>query len=716
MSFHGRIRTIYVKELIDILRDRRTLIAMILVPIVLYPLLMLGSVQALSYQKESLEDEGFRIGVVGEMQKNRVISLIQHGAVAWQQTRARFHPESEEAKRLPSTPLVERVEVVPPFDTREELEQAISDRTIQIGVVLANERLVPPPSAQNEIEILADVTEIRSDFAQRQFSEMIGRFRDRIVENRKRQLNLADLFDRPFSVAVTDLSAPSSVLGQILPLILVLMTITGAIYPAIDLTAGERERGTLESLMVSPVSIFDLIVGKFLVVTTVAIMGATLNLASVSATVYFGGFDQVISSSGESIPYATMLFILLCLIPFAVLMSAIMLAVCSYARTFKEAQNYVTPVIMAVLIPGGIAAMPTTRMEGVMLVMPVSNMVLLARDLLLGAVVPWWNVLTVLLSTTLYAGAAVAVAASIFGTESVVFADAGSWKTMFSRTLRKPSATPSIAMGLTVVALLFPTWFFVQSALSPGPGEDATRLLQASGWLMPLLFVLLPIGLLKYAKVDIASTLALRMPSGRYLLAGVLLGVSAWVPAHELTVLQERVFGVPQIVVDSASAMAATLAVLPAISVFLVIAIIPAVTEELLFRGFLLSSIRGSAGKWTTIIVSAAIFGVFHFFLFKFAVTATLGVVLAYICWQSRSIVPAMVMHLLHNGIGAMSVVNADWPTWIGLSDEDWVHFPTPVLIIGGVVFVLGLAIASRGPTRHTGQTPRLVIDQRGVS
>ena len=117
------------------------------------------------------------------------------------------------------------------------------------------------------------------------------------------------------------------------------MTITGAIYPAIDLTAGERERGTLESLMSTPVNVLDLVVGKFLVVTTVAIMGATLNLASVTATVYFGGFDRVIATTGGALPIGTMVLILLCLIPFAVLMSAIMIAVCSFARTFKEAQN-----------------------------------------------------------------------------------------------------------------------------------------------------------------------------------------------------------------------------------------------------------------------------------------------------------------------------------------------------------------------------------------
>ncbi|MFQ5591307.1 MAG: ABC transporter permease subunit/CPBP intramembrane protease [Phycisphaerae bacterium] len=715
MSSYRRIRTIYAKELIDILRDRRTLVAMIVIPLVLYPLLVLGSIQVLSYQTDSLEVEGFVIGVVGEVQQERVLLLIRYGATALAHLRSTLDPESEELHNLPETPLAERVEVVQ-VGSREELVGRINDRTIQIGVIVTGNRPVPTPDAHNDVEILADEKELRSDFAQRQFKQMMQRVTEHIVENRKRQQGLASEFDKPFRLTLTDLSAPSSILGQILPLILILMTITGAIYPAIDLTAGERERGTLESLMVSPVPVFDLIVGKFLVVTTVAIMGATLNLASFCATVYAGGFDKVIASGGGTVSLATMAFVLVCLIPFAILMSAIMIAVCSYARTFKEAQNYVTPVILAVFIPGGIAALPTARLEGIMLVIPVGTMVLLTRELLIGASLPGWHVLTVLLSTSLYAVAAVAAAAGVFGKESVAFADAASWRTVFSRSARKPSARPSIALGLTLVALLFPTWFFIQSALSPGPEESAADLLYASGWLMPLLFAVLPVAVLRYAKIDIAGSLALRMPPARFMLAAALVGVSAWVPAHELDVLQGWVFGVPDVAMQSAEAMAQALIALPPSSVFVLVALVPTVCEEILFRGFLLWSLNGPARKWTAIIASAAIFGVFHFYLFRFVVTAALGVVLAYICWQSRSVVPAMVTHFLHNSIGVISVIDPAWPAWIGANDQAWGHLPTPVLIIGSLLFVLGLAIASRAPSSHLGRTLQPVVGSRSTS
>jgi ABC-2 type transport system permease protein/sodium transport system permease protein len=251
-------------------------------------------------------------------------------------------------------------------------------------------------------------------------------------------------------------------------------------------------------------------------------------------------------------------------------------------------------------------------------------------------------------------------------------------------------------MGLLVVALLFPTWFFVQSMFSPAQGEDASELLLASGLWMPILFVIVPVAILAYWKVDVQRTLALKMPSTRHVAAAVLVGLSAWIPAHELNVLQHRLLGVPQAVLDSAEILGRTLHALPASSVFVLIAVIPAVCEELLFRGFLLSSLSSASRKWTAIIASAAVFAVFHFFLFKFAVTALLGVLLGYLCWQSRSIVPAIIVHLLHNGIGAAYALFPDRLGWLGAGrDDEWAHLPAHILLIGGLLFALGLLITS---------------------
>lgn len=705
MSFSGRIRTVYHKELIDILRDHRTLLAMVLVPIVLYPLLMLGSVQAVSYQAVSLEQEKFVLGTIGEAPAQLIRDFIDADS------RARAVEEKADTSPAPefdpSQKLIGRLAeaailapdqyVVRWLESRAELERAIREREIHAGLVLMKDRIVNEFGVTNAAEMLVDWGELRGAFLGNAVKEMFKRAGKRITDERKARVGLPAAFDQPFEVTVTDVSTPSSVLGQILPLILILMTITGAIYPAIDLTAGERERGTLESLMVCPVPVIDLVVGKFLVITTVAIMGATLNLVSVTATVYFGGFDTMISQSGGPVPLWTMLFILLSLIPFAVLMSAIMIAVCSFARTFKEAQNYVTPVILAVLIPGGVAALPATRMEGVMLVMPVGNMVLLTRDLLLGAAVPAWNAVLVLVSTTLYAAAAVALATKVFGQESVVFSDAGSLRSIFDRRRIRPSLRPTLSLSLMVTALLFPAWFYVQSALSPRGEEDASTLLFGTAWLMPVFFLLLPVTVLAYWKVDLPSALALRIPAPRYWIAAICLGVSAWVPAHELSVLQNIILPMPETFRRSIKVLTDTLSELPPITVVAILALVPALCEELFFRGLLLTGLSTLLRRWAAIGIAAAAFALFHFLVVKFAVTGALGVLLGYLCWQSRSIFPGMVVHALHNGLTAASLFHPEWSAALGLGEgAEFSHLPPWVIAVGAGLFITGIWLVGR--------------------
>lgn len=735
MNLRQRIAIIYWKELLEILRDRRTLLAMIVVPIVLYPLLMVGSVQAVSVQVGNLDRETFRVGTVNEAQAR----LLQEWMLRDDAQERRAGGQNNAFVMLPGMPpntefrpLAETVQVFH-FPTREQLEAAVRHRGVEMGVVFARDEIVTDPTEQNEITFIVDVQNLRGMYAQRRLQDMFTRAEDWIVTGRLKKEGLPLAFDEPFAISTVDVSSPPSLLGQLLPLILILMTITGAIYPAIDLTAGERERGTLESLMATPVPAFDLITGKFLVVTTVAIFGATLNLASVAASVHFGGFNPIVSG-GSGVSLATMGVILLCLIPFAVLMSAIMIAVCSFARTFKEAQNYITPVILAVLIPGGIAAMPTTRLDGVMLVMPVGNMVLLSRDLLLGADIPAWHIMLVLLSTTLYALAAVAVAAGIFGRESVVFADALSIKAGLSRATMRPKALPPASASLMIVALLFPTWFFIQSAVSSGPEGNAAGVLFVTGWAMPLAFVVLPALVLAYARVNLRNAFALRVPSTWHLLAALLIGLSAWVPAHELTVLQMRFLALPQGIERFVASFQQALSGLPPQSALVLVALVPAVCEELLFRGVLMSGLSAGARRWTVIGVSAVIFGVFHFVIFKFAVTTALGIVLGYLCWQSRSVFPAMLAHALHNSMSILPALEPRWATWLGIvepasptpaapdvaatteltphnslatdpsplgadvshsADFALTHLPMHILAIGLVLFVLGLFLAS---------------------
>ncbi len=687
---YRRVNTIYRKELVDILRDRRALAAMVIVPIVLYPLLMVGSVQAISFTSSELR----RQIVVGVDPQDR--TSFQRLYHEYETQAAREAPTSrpEDGDETPEEPpeiLIREVRA-------DEMKQAVRERHIHVGMVFDRLPAGDPLTSQYEIELIYDPELPRGRSAFDWLSAVLHDLARRRIEFRMSMMNVPIEALEPILLVERKITTPGSVLGLILPLILVLMTITGAIYPAIDLTAGERERGTLETLMASPVPVMELIVGKFLVVATVAVVGAALNLACVSATVYFGGFEQALSGREQSggFPFGVLPVILLSLVPFAILFSAVLIAVCSFARTFKEAQNYITPVILATLIPGGIAALPTSELQGVLTVTPVANMVLLTRELLLGSPVPAGVIAQVLISTTLYAAAAVALAARIYGTESVVFADSGSIRASFARRLIRPASRPSTALVTLMAALLFPLWYFVQVRLQSTGGAGLLDTLQRSAVALPICFVVLPMFVLWYWKINPATTLQISAPRPRHGIAAILLGLTLWVPVSEWTVLQARLVGMAPGLAEQNRELVAALNVTPVWQVVLYLGIVPGLCEELFFRGVLLSGLRDSVRKWTAIGGTALVFAVFHFVFFHVPAKAALGIVLGWLCWQSRSVWPAVLAHVLHNSVVALLPRAGDR---LGMDFTELntpAHLPIHILVPGLAIVAAGVLLARR--------------------
>ncbi len=197
-------------------------------------------------------------------------------------------------------------------------------------------------------------------------------------------------------------------LASLVPLILILMTVTGAVYPAIDLTAGERERGTLEILVAAPVPRFALLTAKYLAVVTVAVLTAVVNLVSMTITLEISGLGKQLFGGGGLTPLAIVeLFGLLLL--FAAFFSAVLLSLTSFARSFKEAQAYLIPLMLGALGPGVLAMMPGLRLRADLAVLPLVNIVLFARDLFNGEADPLMA-MVVVTTTLLYALAALALA------------------------------------------------------------------------------------------------------------------------------------------------------------------------------------------------------------------------------------------------------------------------------------------------------------------
>lgn len=723
-----RISVIARKELLDTLRDRRTLIAMVLVPLVLYPALMLGSLQALELQTSRMRQEQFMIGVESDSVQrwllNRVLGadlsrfsgvegvaaddlagVVEAQREAVEERAGRLGREAREeatAEAVEAEPPQFKVVVV------EDVAEAVKRGEVQVGVLVEGSELPRVDTgSQTRVTLVMDQTNVRSDqFATPGLRAVFERFAGRMVEYRLSERALTSSFVQPLEIEVESVATPErvggSVLGQIVPLILIVMTITGAIYPAIDLTAGERERGTLETLMVAPVPTVELIAGKFVVVALIGMLSAALNLLSIGGSIYLGGLGSLLTRGSEVIiPYSALPWVLLLLIPLAVMFSAMLLAVCSFARSFKEAQNYVMPVMLAALIPAVIGTLPGTRLEGPLLLMPVTNIVVLTRDLFLGQFAAS-NVVWVTLSTCVYAGAAVAVAAKLFGQEAVLFSDSASIKTLFQRRFFKPRNVPAASQALLLLALVYSMNFFLQQWMQGTAGlTGSVRFFYGTAVILIVLMALLPFAVASYTKVRVETAFSVRGPRWPAWFAAVCFGLSTWILATAWAAFQARWLPVPEAYRIASEEMFSWLDGTSLTMIVFLLAIVPAMCEELFFRGYVLNGLRGAFGLRGAMLVSAAAFAINHHSVHRLIITAVLGILLAVLVIRWGSIWPAVVAHAMHNGIAVLASRENGLQPWLerigyvpdvgsGMPQAAWIFAALLLVIVGLLICAYG--------------------------
>jgi ABC-2 type transport system permease protein/sodium transport system permease protein len=649
----ARLARLTRKELSEILRDRRTIVTLVAMPLLLYPLLSVAFLQfAWIGKADSERGATYLCGFTREEDARLFFKRMEQGAEVLRRRQG--------AKDGPVPPLLE-----PLIGTEEELLAALRAGKIDLVIEIPKAGLVvteDQPLALHGQDWRFDckLTYLAgAPGGQGALALIERRLAAADAADLSRRLNLPDVKEhtfvlRPLLVAVKGEEGDSfASLASLVPLILILMTVTGAVYPAIDLTAGERERGTLEILVAAPVPRFQLLTAKYLAVVTVAVLTAVVNLVSMTITLQVSGLARQMLPGGLSALLIVELFALLLL--FAAFFSAVLLSLTSFARSFKEAQAYLIPLMLGSLGPGVLAMMPGLRLRPELAVLPLVNIVLLARDLFQGTADPLLAGLVVV-TTLLYALAALGLAARVFGAESVLYSEQSGWADLLRRP-DEPSAAPSIASALWCLALAVPIHFLVQGLL-PRPVDESgnviaglliVQLLVAAG-LSVVLFLLLPAASAYIGRVRWASGFGLAVPRPAALVAGLVLGVSLWP-----LVLQFLQQGASLESRHEPLLEAMRQAREAAWPLFLATTIIAAVTEELFFRGYLFAALRARAGAAVTIGVTAVLFGVTHVFLGgalgldRLLPSTLLGLVLGLVCWLSASVVPGMVLHLCHN-------------------------------------------------------------------
>jgi len=676
------VRTILFKELLDTFRDKRTLIAMIGVPIVLYPAIFIVATQAALVQQSRMEEMVSRVAVRGPGAE---------AVGAW----------LADAKQF------ERVEA--PMDDaglNAGTLDAIVDAPGDVNAALES-------NGRAELVVRFDTAEPRSREARGRLMDLFEQTRDRLVAERVARAGLADTFTKPLEVKEENVAPPAkstgTILGTVLPLIMVVMLGVGAFYPAVDLTAGEKERGTFETLLSTPATKLEIVTGKFLAVFTLSMLTGALNLASMLATLWFQLVQVFDANAGGElgqvvlkIPPAAALTILAILVPLAFFISALMMTVALLARSFREAQNYVSPFFIAIVLPAAVVAVPSVNLDRVTQFIPITNVALLFRDLLVGKS-SLEMAFVVFLSTAIYALLALLVAAWMFQREDVVLSQEGVMPFTFDRRTIAPASVPSPGFALGVFAVVMLLIFYAGSALQGWRMHEGIVLTQYALILAPVLLALW------YGKVNMKSTLNLRAPSPVAAAGSALSGVGWVVLSIQIGVWLQRVIKTP----DELEIIARKLFDLDGLpggvwTLLAIVAISPAICEEALFRGVLLSSLKDRLPSWAVIGIIGLLFGLFHLSVYKVIPTGLTGALFAYLVLRSGSIVCAVIGHALLNGLAILLETGnlpAAFMSRLQGIDIERNGLPATWVAAGAALFISGIVLVEFDARRR--QVPR---------
>jgi sodium transport system permease protein len=635
-------------EGLRLLRDRKAVFFALVLPLLAYPLLFWGSGRLEEVSAQRLEEQVVRArGDLGQLPPPLAAELraeFEASAPAFQWLEveaAELHGALEQAERAGADPA---------------LLAAVGERALAGGDtdLWLQARSGTPP------RLLAFFR--GADEAGR---EGAGRVED-VVERLELEFRRAELDTRlggdpgaAFGAVLADVASATDsaglLLGKLLPLVAIFVIIGSGAFAALEAFAAEREVGTLETLLVQPVPRLEFAYGKFLAVLLTALCawaGNTASFLACGALGWVGDLDLGGVTPGELT--LRLLTGSLVFLPTVLLLAGALTVVSARARSYREGQHYLLPLTLVAGLLAAPVAIGDVEFGALLATVPVLGPSLALREALAGALPPGPTILATL-SSLAYAALALRAVAATLDAERLlqgadVRAEAGPRRWFARRT--------ALYAALSVVLLVGVGGWLQARALIPG-----------------LLFTLwgLALGLAWYAARELASRagqglrqfLGLTAPVPWLAVVGaLLLGPALARVAPVFFAWQQRVLPMPQGDAGALEEIFARLLDQPLVVTLFLLAITPALCEELLFRGALLAGFRRDLSPTRAICWQALAFAAAHGSLFRLPTTFALGALLGLLRWRSGSLWPCVALHFTYNG--ALVLGAEDWP-WLPL-------------------------------------------------
>ena len=394
----NRFVTIFRKEFTDTIRDRRTLFMMVFFPLFLMPVLLFVVTRVQSSSMKKAEEKVLRVG------------FVSHGNAA---------ALGDQLLHAPGLRVIQGI--VP-----DSAEALIRSDSLDAVIVIAGDFDAEVEGMRTGTVSLYYKSSEDYDIVKRRLTAVLDGYEKSLKNARFKKLNLDEQIVTPLKVEEHDVASVKErvgkAIGGMVPYIFVIFCFLGSMYPAIDLAAGEKERGTMETLLSAPVSRLQILLGKFAVVVLAGILSAGVSMLGIYVAVRQvreipPELMQVIANILDA---QTILLVLSLLLPLTVFFAAFLLSLSVFARSYKEAQSIISPLTIVVILPVLVGALPGIELNSMTALIPVLNVSLATREIIAGTVqtLPLLEVYGTLL---ILAGLSLWGCAYWFGREETIF-------------------------------------------------------------------------------------------------------------------------------------------------------------------------------------------------------------------------------------------------------------------------------------------------------
>ncbi|KAA1261299.1 ABC-2 family transporter protein [Rubripirellula obstinata] len=645
---------IYAREMMDQLRDRRTLFTIAVLPILLYPLVGMLLMQIAQFTQQHptsicivgtdhligdvpplVKTETFVDGLTDNDERLELLCYTWNGV-------GRHDGVLNQAKNVKET-------------TNNWVRDGIFDAVLVIPPKFADPQ-ARSSDQEASMQLLYNVASDQSMVARDRLTGILSKWQSGWVRQRLETTGIDISLLAPFKLADIDIAPErtreAAFWSKLLPFIMLVWAMTGAFYPAIDLVAGEKERGTLETLLCSPALRSEIVWGKLGAVTTFSMMTAILNAGSMLVTSSFV-FKQMGVGGGQvgSPPMVPMLWLLVALVPLSALFSALALAVAAMARSSKEGQYYLMPLMMVTLPLVLLPMLPGTTLTAGTSLIPVTGMFLMVRSLVEGQYAHALMYLPIVAAVT--AGClwlAVTWARRQFEDEAVLFGGGDQWElSQWVRHLwrdRQRAATPTQAFSCGAIILV--ALFFGKLVVTEMPTTFAGI---AKLVMMPQIGMILAPTLMMATVLttSLKHSLRIRLSNPLTLPIAVVFGICLHPTYVMLAGLVSYAYPISEQATAAMKPFTDQISSAPLMSVIFLMAVVPAICEELAFRGFIFGGLVRNRGKLRAIFVTAIMFGISHGVLQQSICATFMGLLLGYLALKTGSVLPGILIHMTNN-------------------------------------------------------------------